>query len=66
MADYRRFVPSMHYTQRGRTTPPREGEPKIQFGFVGSLGCSGGSGVRDVDVDKGAMQTFRNLAARQQ
>ena len=66
MADDRSFVPGMHYTRKGCTSPPREGEPEIQFGSIGSPGGLGGSRVRDIDIDREAMQTFKNLATGQQ
>ena len=68
MVDDRRFVSGMHYTRRGRNSPPKEGEPEIQFGLVGSPGGSGSIGLRPVDaeVDRGALHAFRNIIAGQQ
>lgn len=68
MADDRRFVPGMHYTRRGRNSSPREGEFEVQFGSDGSPGGSSGTGLRptDAEVDRDALQAFRNIAVGQQ
>ena len=64
----RRFVLGMHYTRRDQNVLPREEELEIQFGTVGSPGGSSGSGqhATDAQVDRDALQAFRNIAVGQQ